>query len=538
MRFAVICDQHALEQWQVASIARLSDSGDNEFVGAIVTTSRRSKKKQLTRALIGSPPIGYVPLERAFPNVDCFRGTGVTSGVFRLDHDDRKILMESGVNCVLCFTEEQLSGPLMATLEYGIWMFCYGSTNVILNTDDSFLAYCLEQEECLEVRLLKRESYDSQQAVILREGFFSQHTDTIGRTLNTVFDACSKWPHEVSDAIGAAGEPEETTTQVAAADGNKARLISYRSVMRVWSQTLITALKKFLWQDRWTIGVVHNNIAVFLESQEIPAIVWLAEVPNGFLADPFGYFHDEALHVLCERFDWLTARGQLVEIAWPEDSVPRPRSVCESPFHLSYPYIVRDGPRLWVVPEQHESRRVSLYRWSHDTKTCERVVTIIDGFPALDCSIINHEGTWWLFCTNGDEGPCSVSLYIWYAKHLLGPWKPHKRNPVKHDVRSARPAGTPFVYKGKLYRPAQDCSRTYGGRIVICEVGRLTPDDFQECCVAVVEPDRDWPHPDGTHTLAAVGENLTLIDAKVRVFHLGALLGKLRRRMARQRKSP
>ena len=38
---------------------------------------------------------------------------------------------------------------------------------------------------------------------------------------------------------------------------------------------------------------------------------------------------------------------------------------------------------------------------------------------------------------------------------------------VKTDVRSARPAGTPFVYQGELYRPAQDCSRTYGGSIVI-----------------------------------------------------------------------
>ena len=74
-----------------------------------------------------------------------------------------------------------------------------------------------------------------------------------------------------------------------------------------------------------------------------------------------------------------------------------------------------------------------------------------------------------LFCTNLDEGYHS-HLYIFYADELLGPWRPHSKNPVKIDVRSAGPAGPFFWYEGALYRPTQDCSRLYGGCINITRI--------------------------------------------------------------------
>jgi hypothetical protein len=82
-------------------------------------------------------------------------------------------------------------------------------------------------------------------------------------------------------------------------------------------------------------------------------------------------------------------------------------------------------------------------------------------------------------------------------------------------VRSARPGGTPFHHDGALYRPAQDCSVTYGGRIVINRVLRLSPTAFEEEPVSTVEPDPDGPFPDGLHTLSSLG-NVTLVDGKRR----------------------
>jgi hypothetical protein len=105
---------------------------------------------------------------------------------------------------------------------------------------------------------------------------------------------------------------------------------------------------------------------------------------------------------------------------------------------------------------------------------------------------------------------------VWWADDLLGDWHPHASNPVKIDVRSARPAGTPFVHDGVLYRPAQDCSRSYGGGVAICRVDALTPTEFREEVVRVI---RSMPNAyrRGTHTLASIGD-ATLVDGKRLVF--------------------
>ena len=99
----------------------------------------------------------------------------------------------------------------------------------------------------------------------------------------------------------------------------------------------------------------------------------------------------------------------------------------------------------------------------------------------------------------------------------MGPWRAHPGNPVKVDIRSARPGGTPFVQDGVLYRPAQDCSRTYGGRIIINRVLTLTPLAFREEAFVPVDPEHAGPYPSGLHTLCEVG-NTTLIDGRRFVF--------------------
>ena len=95
----------------------------------------------------------------------------------------------------------------------------------------------------------------------------------------------------------------------------------------------------------------------------------------------------------------------------------------------------------------------------------------------------------------------------------------HARNPVKYDVCSARSGGTPFVYRGQLYRPGQDCSETYGGAVRLNRITRLTPQEFAEETAAVVRPDPKGPYPSGLHTLSAFGD-WTLIDGKRRAWCL------------------
>jgi hypothetical protein len=177
--------------------------------------------------------------------------------------------------------------------------------------------------------------------------------------------------------------------------------------------------------------------------------------------------------------------------------------VLRTPEHLSFPFVFEHDGTVYAVPESYESGRITLYRVQTDPLRFVDPMTLLD-IDGCDPAIVRWADRWWLFCTRASMLP-DANLFVYFADDLAGPWIPHARNPVKTDVRGARSAGTPFVSNGALYRPAQDCSTSYGAAVVLHRIDVLTPDAFAESAVRRVEPDRAGPFPDGLHTVAAAG---------------------------------
>ena len=100
-------------------------------------------------------------------------------------------------------------------------------------------------------------------------------------------------------------------------------------------------------------------------------------------------------------------------------------------------------------------------------------------------------------------------------------WKPHPKNPVKTDIRSARPAGTPFLHKGNWYRPSMDYAEKIEGRIFINKVLKLSKTEYEEIPVKVIDPYTDTRFSDKIHTLCEAGE-YTIIDGGKEAFIFGS----------------
>jgi hypothetical protein len=183
------------------------------------------------------------------------------------------------------------------------------------------------------------------------------------------------------------------------------------------------------------------------------------------------------------------------------------------PVHLSYPYLLEVDGKLLCVPETNEAREVALYELVEFPNRWRKVATLLRDRTLVDATPFFFAGLWWLAASEVAAKGKTSELHLWWATGLEGPWTPHVQNPVKVDVRSARPGGTPFVHDGVLYRPAQDCAATYGRRIVVNRVLELTPEEFREEMATTLEPDENGPRPAGLHTLSAVGD-YTLIDGK------------------------
>lgn len=300
----------------------------------------------------------------------------------------------------------------------------------------------------------------------------------------------------------------------------------------------LLAMRRPLTQhDDWNVGIVNRPIADFLGSRDIGHVTWLPSRRGRYAADPFGLEEGGVLHVFFEDFDQRLGRAVISHTAVDSGGkISDPEQVLDPGCHVSYPFLVKADGAVWMIPETADAAELRLYvavdfprRWRLETK-------LLTDAQVSDPTVIQHAGRWWLFGTSRGRG-VDHALRIWHAPRLTGPWSIHRLDPVKTDAGSARPAGTPFVVDGVLYRPSQDSTRRYGGRVVLNRVDTMDLEEYLEHPVAAVGPPAGSRYPDGLHTLSAAGSN-TLIDGNAIHFVPAALRAEVGRRLPWSNGSP
>lgn len=233
-------------------------------------------------------------------------------------------------------------------------------------------------------------------------------------------------------------------------------------------------------------------------------------------ADPFPLKVDGRFYLFFESWPVGGGKGHIAVMEWDgENGWSQPVLALERPYHLSYPYLFEWNGQHFMIPESVANRRVELYRTSSFPVGWQLDRVLLDDIAAVDPTVVQLNDRWWMFLTvlNPGRSP-STELYVFHADTPLGPWSSHPLNPVKLDIRSARPAGRPFMVDGAIYRPSQDCSVRYGGAIVFNRIDRLSETEYREEVVDRIDP--GWaPGLVGTHTINSHQE-LTVVDGLAR----------------------
>ena len=434
-------------------------------------------------------------------------------------------LRELNLDFALDFGTGPLPEELLTIPRFGVWSFRNDDGTRNLASPDCF--WQVYYGDHVTGVVLERLTGTGESGTRIWQGFLKTIRGSYSKNLDQALSACASWPAQTCIRIRNGGVESSTVDRAVARPGSyrgPSNLQMLVFLVKTLKRRIETVYRLLFRYTSWNVGIVHAPISAFLTSSFKPTIRWLPQSRKGHIqADPFGRLDGHRVTVLFERLDYLHRKGMICAVEVEDDaSFGEPKVVMELPVHMSYPFLFEHAGETYCVPETNQAREISIYRALEFPTRWIKVGHLLDNVRAIDATVFQHDNRWWLTFTDREKGG-DANLYVWHAPDLWGPWEAHPLNPVKTDIRSARPGGTPFEYEGQLYRPAQDCSKTGGGKIVLNRVGRLTPTEFQEEPVAIVAPYADTPYQDGLHTLSAAGD-YTLIDAKrFRFFPSGLL---------------
>jgi hypothetical protein len=237
-----------------------------------------------------------------------------------------------------------------------------------------------------------------------------------------------------------------------------------------------------LFYKNWTIGICRADIKDIIAKKHFdPDITWLfSNSYSKYYADPFLIKSDDGkLKILHEEFPYDTDYGVLSLVTLDQNFKPKSyKTLLDTKSHISYPFYFIENKKTYIFPESGQSGKLSCYVYDPVNETMNFLKDIID-LPLRDSTILKKDNKYWIFGTTGTTAT-GYELYVFYAESLLGPYQPHRNNPVKLGLNGNRPAGNFIEVDGVVYRPTQNCQNFYGESITINKVTELNEKNISE----------------------------------------------------------
>ena len=544
LRFGVIIDRDWMPQWQLAVIGALDAGADADLAVLL-----RARSVGTSAAGAGAPATANRrSLWRLYNNgvvarrARCVRRAGTWAehvpGVRVLDLDVERRgrwsdyvtepsvaeVRAADLDFILRFGLGIVRGNVLDAARFGIWSFHHDDERVIRGGPPSFweLYDGLPTSGVLLQRLTDR--LDG--GIPLARATFRSVLHSYPRNRDRTALGAAELPARVARAARL-GLLDPNTLVPTASDAPVRRNPTNPQMLRFLAQqtrrAIGTRTRRVIDADVWAVGIAPTEP---FGAGDIPltGIEWVPELKrSGYLADPFPATRDARTAILVEEFDEPSGRGVISALERVDGDWTLHSHVIDPGVHASYPFLLEHDGDLYCVPETAQAKRVEIWRCVDFPLRWQRAGVLVADAAVVDPTLVRHEGVWWMFGTIGDDEP-DAKLSAWSAEALFGPWAPHPLNPLKIDVTSSRPAGTPFVVDGVLYRPAQDCSTSYGSGIVINRVIALDARGLVEEPAGRVTVGKS-AYGEGVHTLA-FGGGLCVVD--------GRRFGRSRHRMARE----
>jgi hypothetical protein len=293
----------------------------------------------------------------------------------------------------------------------------------------------------------------------------------------------------IANAVAGVSLPKEATGKLYRLPTNLTVLKFGAKLLRATAARLVEGA---FFEKAWRISTASADPHLILDrpSASIPQrSQWTTpELPPGyaFLADPF--FHPEREGLLVEGLARATDHGEILHMT--RDRLVR---VSEPTRHYSYPGVVAEHRRHYVIPETADWSPQHIYRLDGDTLEDAGELRVPGSPRLLDPTLYRAGANLFLFANIADEG--DRILRLWQSQSLFGAFEEHPASPIRISPVGARMAGSLTVVGDRLLRFGQDFRGRYGDGLIIFGIDELHEERYRETMLGELRFDEvSGPH--------------------------------------------
>ena len=239
-------------------------------------------------------------------------------------------------------------------------------------------------------------------------------------------------------------------------------------------------MKKF---ERWTVAYrPRSNCDTLLNNTYAPFSI-IRNSWRYWAADPHLIEFEGITYVFAEVYDRILRRGLIGYSMISNEGASKWKIALRMPHHLSYPHLIEYGGSVYMIPESYVANEIAVYRALSFPDKWEKVKVLKSDYCAVDSTLLERGNESYLLTLRFDGDDEKLMLYSFKDGELTD----DGYCAVINDPNK-RPAGHFFMTGGGLYRPAQDCTESYGCALNFYRVTKADTESYDEELIKKISP--------------------------------------------------
>ena len=286
----------------------------------------------------------------------------------------------------------------------------------------------------------------------------------------------------------------------------------------------MNAYKNPLLAESWNVAWRKKNNGDILDDRTVPFQI----IRNSFrcwAADPFIIEYKGHTYIFAELYDYIKRHGVIGYCEITGSSATRWKVVISEKYHLSFPYLIRDGNDIYIMPESSESGTLYLYKAVRFPDMWEKDRVLRTDVQYADTILLENDKPDYALTYKIAE---KTKPEIWFLDFTAS-GADHRIDTF--DVGMSRPAGRNL--RNNTLRVAQDSRTDYGKGLVFYRYqynnGSYAEEHVEDIYIQDLNLSKRY-FMDGIHTYN-YSDEFEVIDIKTRRFNILDFLMRVKKRL-------